>query len=369
MDAKEYAAVIKSVCSKLDNLTPDDTLIRNVTLFCRGLNKKHLKEHYKKDEDRHEFIAHSYLESIKLDQPFDFKEHLRKEEEKLKPTAAALESGKNVVEPLTNWIGDRMPLICSKSLGVYLDSRVRNISNYSASSHLTDFSFMLVPRQTRAEIGDGRIQVRVMPSQITYFKLGRIVLPYDSTLRQRNYTNELTLTFTALRSNGIIAREDTYHFAFTYEVSSANSNLVTLSPVNKFCKFNPPLNTVDDLSFRFSDPIVPISFTTDRLIPSQINYLSSDGRIVFAVPHNLNDGDVIIVSGLTTQNNAMNSSVLSVINDPRGIQITKINSSIIATGIDFTTIESPDMNSKPWIFFYSRMFRFPMEIGYQDTQM
>ena len=369
MDAKEYASVIKSICFKLGNLSPDDTLVRNVTLFCRGLNNKHLKEKYKKDDNRHEFIAQAYLESIKPDKPFDFKEYLRKEEEKHKPTAAALESGKNIVEPLTNWLGDRMPMISSKSLGVYLDSRVRNTSNYSAGSPLIDFSFMLVPRQTRAQIGDGRIQVRVMPSQITYFKLGRIVLPYGTDLRQRNYTNEITLTFTALRSNGIIAREDTYHFAFTYEESPANSDLVILSPVNKYCKFNPPLNIVDDLSLRFSDPIVPISFATDRQIPAQMNYLSSDGRIVFPVPHNLMDGDVIIVSGLTTNDDALNSSVLSVINDPRGIQITKINSNIIATGINFTTIQSPDMNSKPWIFFYSRMFRFPMEIGYQDTQM
>ena len=365
MDAKEYAIVIKSVCSTLGGITPDDTLIRNVTLYCKSLNHALLKEKYKSSNERYESISKSYIESIQPSKEFDFKDYLRKEDQKHNATVAELESVKKKIEPLTNWVGDHMPMVSSKAMGVYLDSRIRNMSDYSSNNPIIDFAFALVPRQTRAEIGDGRIQVRVIPSQITYFKLGRIVLPYGSILRQRNFTNELTLTFTALRSNGIIAREDTYHFAFTYEVCPTNSNLVILSPINEYCKFNPPLNILDDLSLRFSDPFVPVSFLNDRLRPSQINYLSSDGRIVFDTPHNLEDNDVIIVMGLATLDDSINANIISVINDPRGISITKVNNSIIATGIDFTTIQSPDTQSKPWIFFYSRMFRFPLEIGYQ----
>ena len=362
MNAKEYAVVIKSICSKFGNIVPDDTLIRNATLYCRSLDHRSLKQKYTKDEDRYEAIATSYVESIKPAQEFDYKEHLRKEEEKKNGSASASLD----IEPLTNWIGDRMSIVSSKAMGVYLDSRLRDTSNYSSDGVITDFSFALVPRQTRAEIGDGRIQVREIPSQITYFKVGKIILPYGPALRVRNFTKELTLTFSALRSNGIIAREDTYHFIFTYEVCPTNPNLVVLTPVNEYCKFSPRINILDDLSLRFSDPIVPISFFNDRMRPSQINYLSSDGRIVFSVPHFLEDNDVIIVNGLTTTDDASNGTILSMINDPRGISITKVNNNVIATGIDFTTIISPDTSSKPWIFFYSRMFRFPLEIGYQS---
>ena len=150
-----------------------------------------------------------------------------------------------------------MPIVSSKAMSIYVDSRVRNIS-LSSSSGITDFGFGLVPRQTRAELGDGRIQVRVMPSQITYFKLGKIILPYDVAHRSRNYTSELTLTFTALRGNGIIGREDTYHFVFNYKVCE-NSQLVELTPANEYCKFSPPLRIVDDLSLRFNDPVFPVT--------------------------------------------------------------------------------------------------------------
>ena len=360
MDAKEYATVIKSICSKL-SIDPDDTLIRNVTVHCKKLNYNRLKTKYEVDSERFEFISDSYIKSIKpQSEPFDYREYLRKETEGVKPDPAETKS----IQPLTNWIGERMPIVSSKSMSIYVDSRVRNIS-LSSSSGITDFGFGLVPRQTRAELGDGRIQVRVMPSQITYFKLGKIILPYDVAHRSRNYTSELTLTFTALRGNGIIGREDTYHFVFNYKVCE-NSQLVELTPANEYCKFSPPLRIVDDLSLRFNDPVFPVTFFNDRLRPSQINYLSSDGRIVFDTPHNLDSDDVIIVMGLSTNDDASNANLIATINDPRGIAITKINSTVISTGIDFTAIQSPDTNSKPWILFYSRMFRFPLEIGYQD---
>lgn len=361
MDAKEYATVIKLICAQL-SIQPDDTLIRNVATYCKKLNYNSLRSKYDTDDKRFEFVANSYIKSITPQQEdFDYNEYLMKETESNKSNPAEIKS----IKPLTNWIGERMPIVSSKAMSVYVDSRVRNVS-LSSSNGITDFGFALVPRQTRAEIGDGRIQVRVMPSQITYFKLGNIVLPYDSTLRTRNYSSEITLTFTAMRGNGIIGREDTYHFAFNYKIG-ANPSLVELTPVNEYCKFSPPLRLVDDLTLRFNDPVFPVSFANDRLRPSQINYLSSDGRIVFEEPHNLSNNDIVIVMGLTTNDEASNANMLSILNDPRGLVITKINDTVIATGLDFTQIVSPDNASKPWILFYSRMFRFPLEIGYQDV--
>lgn len=367
MDAKDYATIIKTICSNLGDIVPDDTLIRNVTLYCKGLDYSRLKQTYSSKEELQSSIASSYIESIKPQQQFDYTEYVRKNDKKDKQSIQAFETATNAMKPLFNWVGDRMPIVSSKAISVYLDSRLRNISDYQSGSQITDFSFSIVPRLTRAEIGDGRIQVRGLPSQITYFKVGRIILPYKSSLRVRNYTNELTLTFTALRSNGIIAREDTYHFAFTYKLVASNNELVELCPVNEYCKFNPPLRSIDDISLRFNDPVYPVSFSQDRMRVSAINYQSSDGRITFDTHHGLNTDDVVIVMGLTTQSDASNFNILSVINDPRGITITKINDNVISTGIDFTKIDSPDINSKPWIFFYSKMFRFPLEIGYQDS--
>ncbi len=362
MNVQEYAIIIKSICNKLGIEEADSTLIRNVTTYCKGLNHGQLRELYPDKDDRHAMIIKNYLDSVSaITKEYDYEQHARSQTLKIK----AAEDAKEMISPFTDWVGERMPMVSSKAMSVYIDSRVRNASDVNATA-ITDFGFTLVPRMTRAQLGDGRIQVRVMPSQITYFKLGKMVVPYPVSFRNHNFTKELTLTFTALRSNGIIAREDTFHFAFTYEVHATNPALVELTPVNKYCKFNPPLRVLDDLTLRFNDPIYPVSFNADRARVSSINYLSSDGRIAFDKPHGLQTGDVVVIMGLTTGDNSANASILTTINDPRGIVITRIDDNIIATGMDFTTIKSPVATDKPLVLFHSRTFRFPLEIGYQD---
>ena len=360
MDVQEYATVIKFVCTKLGVDVADNTLIRNVTQFCKKLNHKQLKQRYVSSEERHEAMAATYVDSITMDEgEFDYTNYLYKKENEKK-------NKNDIVQPLTQWMGDRMPIISSKAMSVYIDSRLRNVDQNNSKPSFTDFQFSLVPRSTRATIGDGRIQARIAPSHVTYFKVGKIILPYAEELRSRNFTNEITLTFTALRSNGIISREDTYHFTFTYTPLSSNPALVELTPTNEYCKFNPPLRIVDDISLRFNDPILPVAFPVDRMRPSSINYLSSDGRITFADKHNLVDNDIIVVMGLSTNNNAANSTMLGVINDPRGVKITKIDDYMIAMNIDLTKIVSHNVSSLPLILFYSRTFRMTLEIGYQD---
>jgi Iap family predicted aminopeptidase len=104
----------------------------------------------------------------------------------------------------------------------------------------------------------------------------------------------------------------------------------------------------------------------DRMTALSLNYLSTDGRITFSAPHNLSNGDIIIVQSLTTLDDSANSQVLIQVNNPRGLVVTVINPTVISIGVDFTTIVSPDPSAKPAVLFYSKTFRFPMEIGYQD---
>lgn len=354
MDLQDYAAVIKLICADLQVDKADDTIIRNITQFCKKLNHAELTKRYDSSEKLHQFIAESYLDSIKSKKEFDYSAYLRKQKAKVSD-----------IDTLTSWLSQRMPTISSKAMNIYIDTRLRNTGGNLSTSKITDFEFNLVPRLTTSTLGDGRIQARVMPSQITYFRINKIILPYSANQRLKNFTSEMTLTFTGLRSNGIITGDDTYHFTFTF--NPINSQLVELVPVNKYCKFNPPLRVVDNISVRFNDPIVPIKFDIDRLYPASLNYLSSDGRITFATPHSLVDNDVIVISGLSTLDNAANASILKSINDPTGIVISKIDDYTIATNIDFTTIKSEDTSSLPLILFYSKTFRIPLEIGYQDV--
>lgn len=357
MDTQAYATIIKSICARLGNVEPDNTIIRNITQYCKKLDIKQLRKTYSGENDMLLAIVEAYIDHVGGSEDFDYSEHLHKQASgNAKQIEQRSETG------LTNWLTERMPVLTSKSMSLYVDSRLRR-SNENESSQ-TDFGFTLVPRTTKTSLGDGNIQARVMPSQITYFKIGKVLLPYKLDMRGANFTNEITLTFTALRSNGIIGNEDTYHFIFTYAVK--NDHLVELTPANEFCKFSPPLRYIDNISFRMSDPIVPIQFAKDRMYASSINYQSSDGRITFVSPHGLVDGDVVIINGFATNNNAANANMISQINSSRGLVVSVINPNMIAIGIDISTIISPDTNCKPLIIFYSKTFRFQLEIGYQD---
>lgn len=365
MNAIEYAKIINDICSKLGIAEPDTTLIRNVTSYCKDLDQRRLKQLYEDDNDRYIAISDSYIQSITPREEFDYNKYLH--DIQLSKKKEKKEKDGTIVGPLTDWIGNRMPVLSSKSMSMYIDSRLRNVSTSLMGASIVDFGFSIVPRATRTAIGDGNLPSRIMPSHVTYFKVGKIILPYSEILRNRNFSNEITLTFTALRSNGIISRDDTYHFTFTYEEPvNALDNLVHLIPVNKFCKFEPPIRNLDNLSLRFNDPIYPIPFHHDRMIPSNINYMSSDGRITFDIPHLLETGNVIVVLELSTLDNAANATILNVINDPRGIKITKIDDMTISTSIDFTKLVSQDINSLPMILFSNRTFRILLEVGYQD---
>ncbi|KAG2821950.1 hypothetical protein PC112_g11159 [Phytophthora cactorum] len=228
-----------------------------------------------------------------------------------------------------------MLTVASKALSVYLDSKAREL--LGSTDSITDFEFRVSPRHTHLKDTDGNVVVSEIPTVVTYFKIPRIMLPYNTELRKRNCTNEITLTFTGLRSNGILAHEDTYHSVFSYDsTKNQGASMDELIPVNKYCKFS-----------------------RHRLRPVSFNYNSTEGRIAFDAPHGLSSGDVIVVDGLATQNNAGNSDILCRINDPRGIIINEIDTYIIATNINFSRLKTPESTSLPWIIVTSRPFRFP----------
>lgn len=350
MDAQMYATVVQSICNRVGITEPNDTIIRNVTAHCRRLNIRKLKSLHNNQNDFLLAIVNSYMESIKAIPEFDGNEYLKNSKKSID----------NMVS--TTWLQSNIPIEVSKTMSIYFNTMHRNA--YNDGTSITNFGFTLIPRSIHASGVDGNIQSRVLPSQITYFKIGSFTLPYTNDMSVNNFTKEITLTFTALTSNGILSNEQTYHFIFSYTV--INNSLIQVTPINKYCKFCPPLRHLDDLTLHFSDPLIPIAFDIDRMVALSLNYTSVDGRITFASAHGLTTGDIVIIQSFHTLDDTSNTAIINQIQNPRGFVITVINPTTIAIGIDFTTIISPDVSYLPMVLFYSKTFRFPLEIGYQD---
>ena len=360
MNPADYAVIIKGICSNL-SIDPDDTLMLNVMQFCRKKNLNQMRSEASSQEELNQRLVELYLKYLSRDSE-------RAEMKMIKDRALAehkkpvKRTQNSIIGPLSQWV--------NRSMHIDIDSMNRNVSE-DRGNYLTDFRFVLSTRNDRAPLGTGIIPARIVPTNITYMKIGKIILPYNSTLSALNYTRELTLSFTGLRSNGAIAAHlntnETIHFSFTYTVCSFNAGLVELTPVNKYCKFDPPLTYLDNMSIRFNEPRYVAQFNKDRLIPTAFDYGSSNGVISFGENHNLNNDDIIIVTGLTTLDDGSNSTLLNAINNTRGIKIASIDATSISTGLDFTTIVDPDTSSLPLVIFVSKTFRFMLEVGYGDS--
>lgn len=360
MDPKGYAFVIKGICSEL-RVEPSDTLVINVRHFCRKRNLKLLRANHINDNDFYQELIAMYIRHI-VGKDRAVEQKLLDDQREAMHQKPQKKDRSSILGPLAQWI--------DRSMHIDIDSINRDVSG-DYGLYVTDFRFVLSARNDRAPLGTGIVPARLIPANITYLKIGRIILPYTPAMASLNNNQEITLSFTGLRSNGSIVANlttnETIHFSFCYTTCAFNNNLIELTPVNKYCKFDPPLTYLDNVSVRWNDPRYPVQFNTDRMVPASLNYLSTDGRITFASPHNLNTNDVVIVNGLTTLNDSTNSSILATVNNPRGIKVTKISDTVISTGINFTNISSPDTNSLPTIIFVSKCFRIPLEIGYQDT--
>jgi hypothetical protein len=108
-------------------------------------------------------------------------------------------------------------------------------------------------------------------------------------------------------------------------------------------------------------------FYKDRLIPIAFQYNFNPIRVVFAENHNLITNDTIIINGLTTLNDGANSTILTALNNPRGLKITVINPTTISINGDHSAIIDIDEFSLPIIIFPSKTFRIPLEIGYKHS--
>ncbi len=362
MDPKEYAIIIKNIADNL-NISPNETLIMNVSQFIRKRDIPNIRKRYKTNEEFYDSLINSYMLHIS-------KDYLVKEEKMIEDQQKSLhkkpESKKNrssVIGPLAQWI--------DRSMHIDINSLFRDISNDLNSLTVSQFRFILSSRNDRLIMGTGLIPSRIIPNNITYMKIGKINMFYSSTLANLNTHQEITLTFTGIRNNGsiITARNsnETIHFSFTYIRSTIDTRIIEMTPVNKYCKFDPPLTYLDNLSLQWNDPTYPIPFDTDRFYPVSFNYAQANGRINMPDNHGLVINDVIIINGLTTLNDAANSVILSQINNVRGLRITHVAGNEIWTGLSFNTIITPDTSSLPLILIPYRSFRIPLEIGYQES--
>ena len=359
MNKSQYTTIVRDVCEQLKINNPDDTIVRNVMSFIKSRNIKSLRSLYPNADDFNEILTSMYLKQYKDKHENDFDDS--KDEFDIEELAKT--------EHKTNLVKDSILSSPYHTTQILVDTINRNTINYNGNP-ITTFEFDIVPLTTSKNTRPGSLVSYSNLINITSFSIGKIVLPYNTTLSALNFSQEMTLSFPNIVGNSVHTTTGTYHFKFNYTTASYNSNLVILEPFNVLkpvYEFNPPLRTLDKLSISFNDPYYPVSFDVDRLKPISFDYSNTAGLIHFSKPHKLSNNDIVIIQGLTS-NSHKDNSILEQINNPRGVKITVVDSDSITIGIDFTLMVSPNTLSLPWIIFYSKTFRFPLIINYTSNE-
>lgn len=245
-----------------------------------------------------------------------------------------------------------------KDVYIELDSRYQNISNSDRSI----ISYNIVSNTKVKQIGSGAITAIGDIRDIVQMEIVGFNIPYLA--QADNYYKRITMTIVPLVSDCYETYENgQYHFSFR---SKLDGNLIYLKPDRPEYRFRKPINRIGDMTIRFGSPLVPITFDKDRLNILTIDYTSASGEITFAESHNLISGDLIYINNFSTFDNAKHLTIVNEINRPAGHTITRISNTIIAININFSQIDTSDININNIveIYFASKRIMIPLRLRY-----
>lgn len=239
---------------------------------------------------------------------------------------------------------------------ILLDSRYQNISN----SDKTQMQFTIMNNSKLKVPGSGIITSLAPMRDILEIEIFPFSIPYSANAD--NYYHKITLSILELASISIDSYEDCqFHFMFT---ATNNKNLIDLVPVNSIFKFYKPITNLNNLTLRFGTPLTPISFDSDRLFSTYIDYTTNPCMITFGQSHNLISGDLIYINDFTTLNPADDLNIINTFNDNNGHLCTRLSDTKISINVDATLVLFPDLNLSINIYFGSKRILLPLKIRY-----
>lgn len=239
---------------------------------------------------------------------------------------------------------------------ILLDSRYQNISN----SDKTQIQFTIMNNSKLKVPGSGIITSLAPMRDILEIEIYPFSIPYSSNAD--NYYHKITLSILELASISIDSYENCqFHFMFT---ATNNKNLIDLVPVNSIFRFYKPITNINNLTLRFGTPLFPISFDSDRLYTSFIDYSTNPCTITFAQSHNLISGDLVYIDDFTTLNTAIDLNIINTFNDSNGYLCTRLSDTTISINVDATQVKYPDPMLSINIYFGSKRILLPLKMRY-----
>lgn len=241
----------------------------------------------------------------------------------------------------------------NRTANIWIDSRYRDLSDTYTDRYVFRFSnsYTRQPGTVNA-IGEIRDVIELQCDEFT--------LPYNKSTD--NYYNKITMQIGQFK-NGYISQEGNFESHFVFNTEKLSNNMIKLTPVNPICKLRDPVVVVDKLDLIFRAPFAPVQFDADRGTCT-VSY-TNPATFTTPIPHNLESGDLVYVTGFTTNNINTDQLIINAVNSDAGYAINKIDQYNFNIPIlDLTVVTAPVAGLVCNLYYGSKRAIIPLRLVY-----
>lgn len=199
---------------------------------------------------------------------------------------------------------------------------------------------------------------------VTAIKVYPIKIPYMDVLVNNSY-NRVTMLINEFSGQAFIGQEGRkFHFIFESEV---DENMIKLTPLphpTGIFEFAKPISSIDTLTLTFGMPLESVTFDPDRGAATVQYTNPAQFTMTNNMPHNLQTGDQVYISGFTSNNTVVDYTAINVVNAINGYNVYVVDPFTFQIQVDLTTITAPIANIVVSVYFGSKRIYIPMELWY-----
>ena len=242
---------------------------------------------------------------------------------------------------------------------VLLDSRYRKIEG-AIDNPIKSYKWEYTPTIYTTQ-GTANVISRIQ--DILYIQVQEFFIPY--TAAADNVYKRVSMLIEEFSALAVIAHENRrYHMLFHTHIDGNRIRLgVPPSDEGKF-RFATPINKVDQLTVSFGSPLTQVEFDPDRYNVTIIPINPVETQILFPQTHNVNNGEVVILSGFSTADTVTDEIQINTINQLQGHVVNVVNATTLSIVVNLTTITALATAPVVECFITTRRILIPIRMVY-----
>jgi len=260
----------------------------------------------------------------------------------------------------TKLLGIFNPSALVKKTYIILDRRYHARDD----SNLTEFRWNL---SEGSDSSDNTLITRVPLKNIVSMKM--LPFRFPNTENTISFPMRLSVQVKEIPSQAYIAPGSNARFQFLFEITEEKTGsfqpyqLNEMSDNSSVFSFHTPIKHLSSLTLSFGNPFIKLTLHPD-VLPATISPSGVVTLLTFTQPHNMLDGEKIIISSFITTELALDRVEIDLLNSVFGWAVTVIAATTLTVDVDISGLSGTILNNPYSIYLESKRFVIPIELSY-----